>query len=275
MAYAQSGPVRIYYDTVGDGPPLVFLHGGGGNAASWYKQVADFAGSHRCILIDNRGFGRSVPADPDLYWPKEFPNDVVAVLDGLGIGSCPIVCQSLGGWTGIRLALSHPGRVTALVISSSPMGVDVPGALEDGVAFTSSVADKRLDIETAALGEAYRTSDPGGVFLYRQLNQFNPFNDRGDGALFSGKERAKRIFAPDFLLPPAALGDVRCPILLTVGTEDRIATPRTMRAIADALPDAELLEIEAAGHSPYWERPEIFNAAVRDFLDRRAGGSDG
>lgn len=270
MSYVDSHRARIYYDAVGDGPPLIFLHGGGGNAASWWRQVGEFARDHRCILIDNRGFGRSPLSDSTLYDPKRFKDDVLAVMEREKIEAAAFVCQSLGGWTGLRLALSEPDRVSRLVVSNSPMGVDFPPAIADGKAFTDSLVDKSVDIETAALGQAYRERDPAGVFLYRHLSQFNPYSDRGEGTFMSAKERSVRIFAPDYVLPLEALGDVRCPVLLIAGEEDRIVRPATMQTYADRMPNARLIVAPGAGHSPFWETPEFYNQSVRRFLTEPA-----
>lgn len=69
MPFAASGEAKIYFDADGEGPPLIFLHGGGSNGAGWWRQIGHFRQTHRYIAIDNRCFGRSEPVDPSIYWP--------------------------------------------------------------------------------------------------------------------------------------------------------------------------------------------------------------
>ena len=73
MSYAENGNAKIYYETYGDGPALVFAHGAGGNASSWWQQVPHFAERYRVITFDHRGFGRSTCPDEelDMKWPRE------------------------------------------------------------------------------------------------------------------------------------------------------------------------------------------------------------
>lgn len=262
MPFADAGDARIFYDVEGDGPPLVFLHGGGSNAAGWFQQVGHFRGSHRCITIDNRCFGKSEPVDPEIYWPKKFAGDVLEVLDLLGVGSAAFVCQSLGGWTGLRLALAHPDRVTHLVVSDSPMGIDSEEAREDAQRFARSIGEEGGDIETAVLDARFRESRPEMVYLYRQISAFNRLNH---GPL-PMHERTQRLYAPDYVVAKERLRDVSCPTMLIVGATDRIVTPTTMKGFADLIPGARLEIVEGAAHSPYWETPDHFNALVASFL---------
>lgn len=275
MPFAASGKAKIFFDVDGNGPPLVFLHGGGSNGAGWWRQIGHFRQTHRCIVIDNRCFGRSEPVDPSIYWPKLFVDDVLAVLNRLDIAAAPFVCQSLGGWTGLRLALSHPERITHLVVGSSPMGIESREAMADAQRFARSVGKEGQEIETAALGASFRQQHPELVWLYRQIGAFNRLNDRGDGGPLPVHERTRRLFAPDYVVSKDRLAEVVCPTLLIAGAEDRIVTPRTAKGFADLIPGAEYAQIEGAGHSPFFETPERYNEIVSSFLARHAATDRG
>ncbi len=268
MTFATSGEAKIFYDVDGEGPPLVFLHGGGSNAAGWWQQIGHFRQTHRCITIDNRCFGRSEPVDASIYCPQRFVDDVVAVLDQERIGATAVVCQSLGGWTGLRLALSHPHRITHLVVSDSPMGIDIPEAKADAQQVGRRWGEERESPDAVALDPAFRQDHPELAFLYRQISAFNRLNDRGDGGLFPVNERLKRLYAPDYVVKAEQLAEVACPTLLIVGANDRIVMPQTMKGFADLIPGAAFVQIEGAGHSPYFETPDRFNEIVSSFLAR-------
>ena len=108
---------RIRYEITGEGPAIIFAHGLGGNLMSWWQQVAHFAPRYTCIAFSHRGFFPSTaPAEgPD---PAAYAADLAALVDELGLGDIRIICQSMGGWTGVEYALLRPGRVKALVLGA-------------------------------------------------------------------------------------------------------------------------------------------------------------
>ena len=108
----------LYYETHGSGHPLVFIHGGG-NTLAFYQQVMHFRDRYRVITMDLRGFHRSVLAPGVVSHPADLPDDLLAVLDAEGIASAALVCQSLGAWAGLPLAV-RPERVSCLFINGSP-----------------------------------------------------------------------------------------------------------------------------------------------------------
>ncbi len=112
MPYATAPDgARIYYETHGEGPGLVFLHGSGGHHAAWWQQVPHFRRSRTVVTLDLRGFGRS-DSDMEEFDALEFPGDVLAVLDDANVERPVLVGQSIGATTALRVALraSCPGR---------------------------------------------------------------------------------------------------------------------------------------------------------------------
>ena len=119
MAFASSQGLRIYYEAVGDGPPLLLHHGTMFSGQSWrlYGYVDALARDYRVILIDARGHGASdKPHDPNLYQMSDLASDVVAVLDDLGIGKVNYWGYSYGASVGFALAKYAPGRIASLLI---------------------------------------------------------------------------------------------------------------------------------------------------------------
>lgn len=266
MSFVQVDDMRIYYERHGNGPAVVFCHGAGSNAATWWQQIPSFAREFTCIAIDHRCFGRSV-ADLSLFKPDLFVQDLLAVLDAERIDKAALVCQSLGGMAGVRLALSHPARVWAFVSCDSPLAIDHPVMVENVARFLASA--QATEIEDRALSQTFVKTRPELAFLYQQINRFNPFvyapgNGLGWGA------RLQALSAPAYLLPTNRLRELQAPTLFVVGNEDPVVTPEVVRDVAAYVPRAEIVEIGGAGHSPYFEQAPSFNQAVLDFLRRHA-----
>ncbi|MBK9136367.1 MAG: alpha/beta fold hydrolase [Betaproteobacteria bacterium] len=124
--------------------PVLFLHGAGSNAATWWQQLPAFMARHVCLTLDLRCFGRSAAPMAE-FRHEHFVADVLAVLDHFEVPRAVVVGQSLGGMVGLRLALQHPARVAAFVACDSPLGVDQPAILDalERRARTGGIADAR------------------------------------------------------------------------------------------------------------------------------------
>ena len=139
MATINSGGAAIYYEVHGEGPAVVFAHGRGGNATSWWQQVASFSRQFSVIVFDHRTFGRS-RGGGEAFDQAQLAADIIAILDMEGIEQAALVGQSMGGWSCLGAALNHPGRVRALVMSSTPGGLLSP-AMEGTMAQTRGRPD--------------------------------------------------------------------------------------------------------------------------------------
>ncbi|HET6873417.1 MAG TPA: alpha/beta hydrolase [Acidimicrobiales bacterium] len=122
MPYLERPGAEIYYDVVGEGPPVVFAHGLGGTPVSWWQQVPELAGRWKCVVFAARGFhpsrlSRPLPADPSVV--TEFVEDLSALIEHLELDRVRLVAQSLGGWTCLEYTLAHPDRVAALVLADT------------------------------------------------------------------------------------------------------------------------------------------------------------
>lgn len=265
---AATGGRALYAERHGDsGVPVLFLHGAGSNAATWWQQLPAFAEKHVCLTLDLRCFGRSA-APMDEFRHEHFVADVLAVLDHFDVPRAVVVGQSLGGMVGLRLALQHAGRVAAFVACDSPLGVAQPAILEALERRARTAGSKTL--EQRALGAWFLQRSPERAALYAQINAFNP----GTHSTPPDEWRAAmdRLMDPVRLLPMAALRDITCPTLWLVGREDPLVPVSAMQEAASLAPGSELAVVEHCGHSTYFERPEVFNHLVLDFIARRVAG---
>jgi 3-oxoadipate enol-lactonase len=258
VPFAERPGAKLWYEVYGadDAPTLVLAHGAGGNRISWWQQVPHFASHRRVVVFDHRCFGRSFA---DEFAPAAFADDLEAVLAAAGVDRFAIVCQSMGGWSGLPFALRHPDRVSALVLACTPGGY-----VDDAVLAAVGRTGERIRAagidHTPALGPSFARRRPDLVHLYDQI-----------GALNTGVELSAvtRLFEPAARLDPADAAKLAAPTLALTGGEDLLFPPDMMEGVARALPGAECVRVDDAGHSIYFEQPERFAALVDDFLARR------
>jgi 3-oxoadipate enol-lactonase len=249
---------RIYFESIGEGPPLVLTHGAGGNHAVWFEQVPHFARTRRVVLWDQRGFGRS-SARGGPNTPARATADLAALLDRLGIERVDLVGQSMGGWAVLGLALAQPARVRSLVLADTPGGIDTPelraswANLARGSGFATSELGRH-----PAVARDFFDRHPERAVLYQQLGGF-------------GEPRLADVL-PSLVATKhdaAALARLACPVLLIVGEADDLFSPAVIHASAKQLPAAcraRVATIPRAGHSPYFEEPAEWNRVVGEFL---------
>ena len=254
MPWAPVNGIRLYYETSGSGPPLVFAHGAGGNHLSWWQQLPYFARSYRCVAFDHRAFGRS--PDTDSAGRAAFAEDLRQLLDHLGIEQIALVAQSMGGRTAVGFSLRNPGRVRALVLAGT-----TGGAVSDEVRLRQDAHREsplgRLSLARRAVSPRLRRERPDLAYLYRLFGKLNPPRPR------------------DFLTPipgyhgssAQRLAALNIPILFLVGEEDTITPPEIVRLAHQQVPGSQFDIIAGAGHSAYFERAEAFNQRVQRFLE--------
>lgn len=265
MPFIESRGQRIYYERQGEGPAVLFLHGAGSNAATWWQQLPAFGARHTCITMDIRCFGRSAAPVQDFVLDL-FVADAVAILDREQIARAAVVGQSLGGFIGLKLALDQPQRVAAFAACDSSLAIDHPVLLE--AIARRQITQKAASVEQRSLGRWFLENHPEKAALYAQINHFNPSAHSIPAAEWGGALAA--LLAPGKLIPMGALREVACPTLLLVGSEDPIVPVGVMREVQALVPGSELAVIDAAGHSAYFEKPEEVNRQVLDFIARRA-----
>ena len=246
----------LYVEVLGEGGvPLVLSHGLGGNHAVWMHQAAHFARDRTVVLWDHRGFGRSTD-HADRTGPAVAAVDLLAILDHLGIERADLVGQSMGGWTGLGAALARPQSVRSLVLADSLGGLTSEAvAAAMGSRHHAAEIPRRLGAHPA-IDPSLAERDPARALLYQQLG--------GMGAMDPA------VVMPRILAATHDQSDadrLTMPVLCVVGDRDPLFPVAAVRASADMLPDARVVEIAGSGHSPYFEDPDAWNDVVGRFLD--------
>lgn len=266
--FLETNGARLYYETVGQGRAVLFIHAGVGDLRMWDAQAEALADRYQVIRYDTRGYGRTEDSDV----PFSNRQDARAVLDHLGVEKAVVVGCSRGGQIAIDLAVESPERVAGLVpVCAGLSGFDYEShtpanemavfeQMEALEASGGSIEEMiELDIKVWADGFYRNGQAPAHVRDYvRRAMQ-----------VAYAKPQHHQVIT---LNPPAAgrLGDIRVPTLVIVGELDTTDT----RAVADALvagiPNASKAVIEGTAHLPNLEKPDEFNRLLRDFLDGSA-----
>lgn len=289
-----SGTPLWLLDTGGGGEPVVLLHPGVGDLRLWSYQVAALtAAAYRVVAYDRPGHGRSPalpPGHPAVQGsagqaagvPRpDTEADLAALASRLGLGQFHLVGAAQGARIAADFARHRPGMLLSLTLSSAtlftsfaqaqfaqgqaaPEAGTAPGSLPPG--FTALPAWFR------ELGPAYRLADPAGVARWRAIT--GEADERRPAAAppGSGSGAASRPApGPGDRRVSVTAGAAGLPVrtLAVTGDADPFAPPPGCRAYAAGHPGCALAIIPESGHSPFWERPELFNAALLAFLARR------
>jgi len=250
MPLAQARGVRVYYEVHGEGPAVVFVHGSGGHHAAWWQQVPRFAREHSVVTLDLRGFGNSDSLEE--YDSREFPGDILAVLDDAAIERAVLVGQSIGAAAALKVAVAHPERAAGVVLAHSL------GGIEDEELAALVRADRaeaeKLPVLDRLLSASFREREPAKAFLFSQMGTFNAAKMADLRNLTAGGPTLEQV---------AAAGLRIC---LLAGENDAVLRPQTVRRAHELLPGSVLELVPGAPHSMYWEAPELFNDALGRFL---------
>jgi pimeloyl-ACP methyl ester carboxylesterase len=236
MAIVDSNGTRIYYEVHGEGSPIVFVHGSGGHHAAWWQQVVALRGDHTVVTLDLRGFGKS--DSDETYDSLNFPSDIVAVLEDADLTDAVLVGQSIGAAAALKAALRVPERVRGVILAHSLGGIDAPDVTP--LVKADRAEAEKLPVIDRLLTQQFRQEQEAMTFLFTQMGTFNT----------------------------ARMQDLRN--LATDGPTVADISPTTVTA-AHRLVEGSLLRIiPEAPHSMYWERPDLFNAAVAELTDALA-----
>jgi pimeloyl-ACP methyl ester carboxylesterase len=253
--------ITLGYDDVGDGEPLLLVHGHPFDRTMWRPQVAPLvSGGYRVIAPDLRGYGESTVMPGTTPWDA-FARDLAALLDHLGVGTVALGGVSMGGQIVMEFDRLFPERVRALVLSdTSPVAETADGRLA-----RHEMADRLLreGMDGYADEVLSKMIAPYNVKALPDVAEHVLGMMRGtvpEGAAAALRGRSER---PDYV---DMLARVAVPTLVVVGADDEFTPVEVARATRALIPGATLAIIDGAGHLPNLERPAEFNEALLGFL---------
>jgi len=254
---APLGDTRLWFwDTGGTGEPIVLLHPASGSGLIWgYQQPVFAKAGYRVISYSRRGYHGSAPADRAK--PGIASEDLHQLVEFLGLGKFHIVASAAGGSVASDYAFSHPERLLSLAVSSNQFGVADGDIATAGARIRPKIWDE-IPVEIREVGPSYRARNPEG---FRQWVELERKSGRVEGFRQPLKNR----------ITEAMLATLKVPTLVICGAADLATPPSIARMIAAKISNAELLVAQEAGHSVYWEEPEVFNRAVLTFVSKHRG----
>ena len=256
QAPAQEGHVDVggarlwYWDTGGDGEPVVFVHPNSGSALFWkYQQPILVDAGYRVIAYSRRGHYGSDAGDDSQ--PGTAVDDLYGLLEHVGVDRFHLVGVAAGADVVPDFAISYPDRLLTLTIGST---IGKPGdpAYRASDPTLLPPEFRALPTDLKELSPAYRAGNPDGAREWREL------------AAISRTERAPIRAKND--VTPARIAEIGIPTLLFTGDSDLYMPPSRLRAYASYWSDPEVAIFRESGHAPYWEQPHAFNALLLWFL---------
>jgi pimeloyl-ACP methyl ester carboxylesterase len=268
VGFVVTNETRLYYEMIGEGHPLVLIHGGYMDRRMWDDQLAVFAEHYRVIRYDVRGFGKSeLPQVP--YSDRE---DLYTLLTALGVKKTYLLGLSLGGEIALDFTLDYPNMIDALILVGSP----VPGyPLE--LMFTEEQLWEQKE-RWAPFGQAMRERDIHA--MVDRLMQDPTLVPSPDYR--AARERVRKCLseysfvwvldpAPREKLEPPAyerLAEIHVPTLIVVGAEDHFQLHKSADKLEQDIAGAKRVTIPETHHMPNMEKPDEFNQIVLDFLSK-------
>jgi 3-oxoadipate enol-lactonase len=258
--------VRLYYEVHGDsGEPLALVHGYTGDISDWRYQIDEFSTTHRVLVMDLRGHGRSeAPADRSSYTVPIMSRDVEALLDGLGLGRYHLLGHSMGGGIVQEIALRSPQKLLSLTLHDTSCKFE----MSDPV----MVEWRRQRMETA------ETKGMGAVAALPP--PVPPPPHMPAERLQETALRLSSMSVDAFVGAMTGLlewegtvrraADISVPTLIIYGSLDGPALIKGCQRLAELIPNSAVEVVPECGHSPQYECPDLFNRALRRHLEANA-----
>jgi 3-oxoadipate enol-lactonase len=264
----QANGIEVYYETQGEGEPLVLVPYLAADQACYAFQVAEYEKHYRCFTVDLRGAGLSgKPAGK--YTTELFADDIAAFMSAVGLDRAHVAGLSLGAAAGMWLAAKYPDRVKSLSLHSAWARTDaylrvvvetwrVMAQALDSVTemviagifpwcFTPEMYDTRPDyVESLAEFVRGRPMPPVDAFM----------------------RQSEAVLGHD---AEEQLARIQAPTLITYGRHDMATSTRFAEALTSRIPDTELIVFEECAHAPIYEQVEEFNASTLSFLGAHSG----
>ncbi|WP_340537375.1 3-oxoadipate enol-lactonase [Nocardioides sp. GXZ039] len=255
---SASNPVAVHHVVTGpeDAPVVVLSNSMGADLRMWDGIVDALSEHFRVVRYDTRGHGHS-PDAPGPYSMDDLADDVVALLDTLGVERAHIVGLSLGGMMGMRLAARDPERVDRLVALCTGAHLDV------GPAYTERAAQVRAEgTGSVAEGVVSRWFTPAYLEANPDVRDYHVAMcaaTSAEGYAGSCESIAAMDLRPD-------LASIAAPTLAIAGADDPATPPPYLREIADGVQDGRLVVVPDAAHLAAAQQPEAVAAAILDHL---------
>lgn len=272
----QLDSTLVNYVEAGKGKALVLIHGLGGNASHWKRNMEQLSGDYRCIAIDLPGYGNSDPVNrTEAATQLDFyAETVAAVLKKLAIPTAVVMGHSMGGQVAMVLALKHPLLVEKLVLIA-PAGLETFTDAEANLLMTYATADFYENQDNAAILKSYQSNFFSMPEQAQQLVRERIALKQCPGFKVYCRQIPMGIKGMLYRPVKDRLKELTQPVLVLFGEQDALIpnkllhpslTVKDVAAVAKHIPGATIQLIPGAGHLLQYEKPEAVNDAASRFL---------
>lgn len=257
MPFFDNEGIQLFYEDIGEGRPLLLLHGLTSNHQMFYREIGYLKDKFRIIALDSRGHGES--DRPDEFTLEDHIADAVALLDHLKLDSANVLGVSMGSYIAQGLAIKQPGRVEKLILAATKSYGDQASMAEMFDRYKEqlegmSIADK-LAISSQLI---FHNQEAVNVWQKRVAKNSRMLNNDQQSAAsaalrdFDFRDDLKRITAKTLVIS---------------GKHDGLNPPEKGRETAVLIPNADYMEFQDSGHAPNVEQDRLFLGVVEKFLE--------
>jgi pimeloyl-ACP methyl ester carboxylesterase len=266
--------VELYYEEVGSGHPLVFVHEFAGDCRSYEPQLRYFARRYRCIAFNARGYPPSdVPGDWQRYSQERARDDIRAVLDALQIAQAHVVGISMGGFAALHFGLAYADRATSLVVAGCGYGAEPDKRMQfqgEAMRIAAQIEARGMSevAKTYGLGPTrvqYQNKDPRGFaeFMMQLAEHSTPGS--------ANTQRGVQSRRPSLWDLTEEMRALSVPTLIATGDEDEPCLEPSL-FMKRTIPTAALAVFPNTGHALNLEEPDLFNRTLAEFFHQVESG---
>lgn len=267
MPYASAAAgAAIFYESHGEGTPILMSAGMGGSGSFWAPQIAALGARHTVILYDHVGTARSRAGDDGVRTIAGMADDMTCVMDHAGVEAAHVVGHAVGGIVGLELAMTRPERLRSVTVVNGWGRAD---------AHLRRCFEVRREILKQSGPRAYVRAQPLFLFPPQWIAENEAKLDADEAQILAHfppaqtiNKRIEMFLAFD---PGERLAGIATPTLITTATDDALVPAYLTRELAAAIPGAQLRQVDYGAHAFTAVTPDIFNAMLIDFI-ANAGG---
>ena len=260
--------VKLFYEEVGAGAPIVFVHEFAGDWRSWEHQLRYFGRRYRCIAFNARGFPPSdIPDNVESYSQERARDDIKSVLDALKVDKAHIVGLSMGGFATLHFGFTYPERARSLVVGGCGYGAS-PDKKAQFAEETESAAKRFEEIGMSKAAAGYASAPSRVQFQNKDPRGWKEFADQLAGNSTKGSAltmRGVQKRRPSLFDLVEKMKTITAPTLVMTGDEDWPCLEPAL-LMKRTIPTAGLVVMPNAGHTVNLEEPAAFNQHIADFL---------
>jgi pimeloyl-ACP methyl ester carboxylesterase len=267
---------ELYVEETGLGTPVVFIHEYAGDYRSWEPQMRYLGRQHRCVTYSQRGYPPSgVPSDPARYSQDIARDDVIAVMDALGIGKAHVVGHSMGAYTALHVGIRYPQRCLSVTAAGCGWGSTADAAKRDAMKALAAetgrmfadegIASAAAKYADAPMRQSFKNKNPRGWAEFARMLAEHSAEGHAHTMLNLQLKR------PTLWEIETQLKKFSVPLLVIVGDEDDLCLDGSV-FLKRTVPTAALLVLPRAGHTINSEEPAAVNAALAELFAAAEAG---